>query len=309
MNLAHLHLLLNHFPTVGFSVGLGLFIVSLFGKNDNLKRTSLEIFFVIALLSIPVYLSGNAAQEVIKDLPGVSEELIAAHQDAALLAFVFMEITGLAAWLGLWRCRQISHLSARNQSAVLLLSVVTFALMARAADIGGEIRHPEITAEGTAGSGAEWLKTASIAKAFVIDNRWVWPLSETFHFIGLCLLFGVALLVNLRMLGVIKNVSFAALHRLLPWAVLGFGINYITGMLFFIANPGQYTQNTAFFWKIVFLLLSGMSVLYPTVFAEAWHLGSEDDPPLSAKVIAASSIFLWIGVIFFGRMLPYIGSE
>ena len=309
MNLAHLHLLLNHFPTVGFSVGLGLFIVSLFGNNNDLKRMSLVIFFVLALLAIPVYLSGNAAEEIIKDLPGVSQALIAAHQDAALLAFIFMELTGVAAWLGLWRLRQVSHVHARYLSAVLLLSIATFGLMARAADIGGEIRHPEITAEGSTASGSEWLKTASIAKAFVIDNRWVWPLSETFHFIGLCLLFGIVLLINLRMLGVIRNISFAALHRLLPWAVLGFGINYITGMLFFIANPGQYTQNTAFFWKIVFVLVAGISVLYPTLFAEAWEMGSEDDPPLSAKFVAASSIFLWIGVIFFGRMLPYIGSE
>ena len=38
MNLTHLHLLLNHFPTVGFGIGMGLFLVSLFRKGDDLKR-------------------------------------------------------------------------------------------------------------------------------------------------------------------------------------------------------------------------------------------------------------------------------
>ncbi len=57
MNLAHLHLLLNHFPTIGFGIGLGLFLVSLFGKNEELKRASLVILFLIAVIAIPTYLS------------------------------------------------------------------------------------------------------------------------------------------------------------------------------------------------------------------------------------------------------------
>ena len=57
---------------------------------------------------------------------------MAAHQDAALLAFVFMEITGAFAWLGLWQYRRMAKAAGWNISAILLLSVVTFALMARA---------------------------------------------------------------------------------------------------------------------------------------------------------------------------------
>ena len=48
-----------------------------------------------------------------------------------------------------------------------------------------------------------------------------WPALETLHFIGLTLLIGVVLLIDLRMLGVMKNVCFPSLHRLLPWALLG----------------------------------------------------------------------------------------
>ena len=87
MNLAHLHLLLNHFPTVGFGVGLGLFMVALAAKSDTLKQAGLGIFFLIALLTIVVYLSGNAADLAIGKLPGVSASLISVHEDAALLAY------------------------------------------------------------------------------------------------------------------------------------------------------------------------------------------------------------------------------
>src|SRR4051812_45229086 len=108
MNLAHVHLLLNHFPTIGFGIGLGLFLVGLIGKNNYLQQVSFVVLFLIALLAIPTYMSGNAAQEIVKERPEVSAGLVMAHEDAALLAFIFMEITGFLAWLGLWQFRLIS---------------------------------------------------------------------------------------------------------------------------------------------------------------------------------------------------------
>ena len=310
--LTHLHLLLNHLPTVGFSLGLGLFFVALAAKSDDLKRTSLSIFFLIGLLTIPTYMSGKAAQQAITGQDGVSEVLIEAHQDAALWAMVFMEITGFTAWLGLWQFRRISRMARWNSPIVLILSILTLAVMTRTANIGGEIRHAEIrettATEGTVNGGAGWLRTASIA-SFVNTTSWAWPATETLHFMGLCLLLGVVLAVNLRVLGVMKNVSFAALHKLLPWAILGFGINVITGLLFFVSVPEQYTQNRALQWKILLILLAAANILYFTMFEEAWAVQLGDDAPLKAKIIAACTILLWVGVIYLGRMMPFIGGS
>src|SRR5579864_760781 len=311
MNLAHVHLLLNHFPTVGFGVGLGLFVFTLFAKNEDLKRTSFIIFVLMALVAFAAYVSGNAAQMVVKGRDGISDAVIKAHQDAALLAFIFMEITGALAWLALWQYRQTSSMQRWTKAAVLILSIVSFGLMAQAANLGGEIRHPEIVAGGNPAANLQpsFIETATIVASFVIDNPWVWPGAETLHFIGLSLLFGVVLMVNLRMLGVIRVVPFSAMHRLLPWGMFGLGINTATGMLFFVAKPEQYTYNLAFQWKVVFLLLAGANLLFLTVFDDAWVFGEGDEPALPVKLVAAFSIFLWVGVIFFGRMLPYIGSE
>ena len=136
----------------------------------------------------------------------------------------------------------------------------------------------------------------------------MWPVCETLHFIGLSLLLGVVLLVDLRMLGVMRNVSFATLHRLLPWGILGFGVNVMTGMMFFIAAPEQYTQNGAFHWKIAFVLIAGANALYFTMFDETWTLGPQDDAPLTAKFAAVSALFLWVAVMFCGSMLPFLGN-
>ena len=310
MNLPHVHLLLNHFPTIGFSIGLGLFLVALAAKSDDLKRASLGVFFVMALLTIATYVSGNAAAEAIKGRPGFSDALIGSHESAALLAYLFMEITGFLAWLGLWQFRQISRLPGWNMAAVLILSIVTFGLMANAANIGGEIRHPEIQSpQETAADGAGGPTMAKSIGEFVTGHTWVWPACETLHFVGLCLLFTVVLLVDLRILGMAKKLSFASLYQLLPWGMLGFGINLVTGTMFFIGTPGQYTNNIAFYWKVAFIMLAGMNALYFMFFDETWAVGPGADAPLSAKFVAASTIFLWLGVLFFGHMLPFIGNS
>jgi uncharacterized membrane protein len=303
VNLAHLHLLLNHFPTVGLAIALGLLLASLLKKSEDLKQASFVAFFLIALVAIPAYLTGSAAQVVLQDQPDVSQQVMAAHQDAALLALILLEITGLVAWIALWRFRRW------HQAGVLVLAIVTFGLMARAANIGGHIRHPEILAEGSSAPVPGWPRTAAAGAALVLDNPWVWPICEVFHFVGLCLLFGVVLLVNLRLLGFVKGVAFADVNRLLPWAMVGLGINIVTGMLFFLAAPEQYTQNPAFVWKIGLILIAGVTLLYSTMSEQAGGLTPEDRAPLTGRIIAAGSICLWIGVIFLGRFLPYLGSE
>jgi hypothetical protein len=319
-NSAHLHLLLNHVPTIGFGLGLALFAVGFFADNDVLKRTGLVLFFVIANVAIATYVTGNAAEAVLRGTgpdaafpPGVAAGAIRAHEDAALVAFGFMEVTGFFAWLALWQRRRVAQLAAWNTVVVLLLAVITFGLMARAAEKGGHINHPEIAAEGQASGGDEGLDvgTARTLGLFVNGSSgqtWVWAACETIHFIGLCLLFTVVVIVNARMLGMIRGVSFAAVYQLLPIGMLGFGLNLITGMMFFIAAPGQYVHNITFFWKIVFVVIGGLNVLYFMLVDEAWKVGAGDEAPAMAKVAAASAIVVWVTVLFCGHMLPFIGN-
>lgn len=302
MNGAHLHLLLNHIPTVGFAAALVLFVAGLMKKSGDLTQASLIAFFVNALLAIPAYVSGNAAEFILRDQPGISARVLAAHQDAALLGFLFIQMTGLVAWVALWRVQRWTI------PALLALSVATFAAMASAANIGGGIRHPEILAGETAVSAA-WPEFAAMGMAFIVNSPWVWPICEILHFVGLCLLFGIVSLVNLRMLGFIEGVAFADLNRLLPWAVVGLVINLITGMLFVLASPDQYTQNAAFGWKIGLIVVAGATLLYPIVSVEIRTLKQDAKASMVARCVAAGSICLWIGVIFLGRFLPYLGSE
>ena len=185
--------------------------------------------------------------------------------------------------------------------------------MAQAANLGGAIQHPEIlTLQEAAHPGqpfvnVAWLKTAAL-RSFVNDTGWVWPACEAIHFIGLGLSFGVVLLINLRLLGMMKALSFADVHRTLPWGMLGFAANFVTGMLFFIGVPAQYTTNVSFHWKMLFLLLLGVNLIYLTSLDHVWFVKRGEDAPGTVKVMAGLTIFFWFSVVYFGRMLPYIGG-
>jgi hypothetical protein len=312
MNLAHLHLLLNHVPTVGSVVALGLLLLALARRNEHLTHVGLEVLFVIAVLTLPVYMSGVAAHREMRELPDLSDNAIRVHQDAALAGFAVTEFAGFVAWIALWQTRRRGRPARGLVAAVMLLSIVALAIMARAANLGGDIRHPEIRtdlAAGATASAGEPRFATTVIGEYMVNSRWAWPAAEAVHFLGFSLSFGVLLTVNLRILGVMRQVAFADVHRLLPWGMLGFGINLITGMLFFIGQPKQYIDSAPFYWKVVFLMVAGANFLYLTVFTKAW---TEDrdrrwDASLADKAMAVSSIVAWLVVLYGGRMLPFLG--
>ena len=152
---------------------------------------------------------------------------------------------------------------------------------------------------------AVWLASTDFSK-LMVQNKWWWAFMMDMHFIGLTLLVGVIGALDLRVLGFPKELPIAPLHRLVPWAIAGFGINLVTGILAFIGMPLFYTYDTAFWLKMLAILLAGLNVgaFYLTgVFHKVERLGPGEDAPLSAKLIAASSMFLWFSVIILGRYI------
>ena len=318
LNFAHVHLLLNHLPTIGFGIGFCLYLAAYFGKNEHLKKTSIVLLFLIAVLALPTYMSGNAAERALcperKCPADVSVNAIRAHEDAALFAFLLMEATGFFAWLALWQLRRKAQIASWNWNLILVLALASFGLMAAAANEGGEIRHTEIRAVQEAGAPPEpeYTGIARQVGAVIAGNTgigWLWPAAEAIHFIGLTLLFVVVLVVDLRVLGMAKGLSFPAVYQLLPLGMLGFVLNLVTGMMFFLASPGQYTNNPEFHRKVLFIVLAAVNVLYFMLVDETWVVGPNEDAPVRAKVAAVVAIYLWIGILYYGNMLPFLGNS
>jgi uncharacterized membrane protein len=314
VNLAHLHLLLNHFPIIGTLVGVGLFLFSLVGKNDDLKRAGLITLAVMALISLPAFFSGIGAQGAIQKITGVSAALIDRHEGAAILALLFMEITGALSVAGLWQSYKFSTPARWNVAAVLVFSLITVGLMTRVGTTGGDVRHPEIgdssnpaANEGTLGSIVHAFEPSpdKLTKLMTVNKYW-WAFMMDLHFIGLAMIVGAVGALDLRMLGFAKALPIASVHRLVPWALAGFGINVATGVMAFIGMPAYYTYDIAFWMKILAVLLLGLNAaaFYLTnTFKVVEHMGPGEDAPPPAKIIAASSLLLWVAVITLGRYI------
>jgi hypothetical protein len=315
-NLAHLHLLLNHFPTIGLTVAFVLLIVSILSDSeamtrDTMRPTAFGILFGIAVMTLPVFTTGLAAEGAIEKLPGISKEAIAAHEDSALIAFTLLELAGAAAWFGLWRWRRTQRIPPALTATVFILSAVSLGLMTVAASIGGGIRHPEILADPQANV-ATIFSGSSGAVSFFVNGRghqWVWPTLESAHFVGMTLWFGVLFVANLRLMGWLARIPYSGLHRLLPWALLGFGVNEVSGMMFYVATPKGYTTNVVFYWKLIFLLIAAADLLYLTVWPAAWKVEAGTRTHVRERAIGACALFSFVAVMYCGRMLPFLGNS
>jgi hypothetical protein len=155
-----------------------------------------------------------------------------------------------------------------------------------------------------------WLvRTLVSAKPIgrLMHSRWGWPAAESIHFIGLSLLVGTIVLFDLRLLGMARRISIAALHKLVPWGLLGYGINLVSGACFLMAEPDQYIYNPAFHFKMLFMAVAGFNALSFYLVAARRTMGAdaEEGIPRSARIIAATSILMWIAIIVCGRLLTF----
>jgi uncharacterized membrane protein len=155
MNWPHIHLLLNHVPVLGTIFGLALLGYGVLRGSEALKRTALGVFVAVALLALPVYFTGEPAEEVVESAAGVSKAAIDAHEAFALISLIGVEVLGVIALAGLMLARRGRPVASEVTGAALVVSLAVAALMAKTANLGGQIRHEEIRAGAPPANGAE----------------------------------------------------------------------------------------------------------------------------------------------------------
>jgi len=162
INWAHVHLMINHFPVVGVLGAILLFLYGVVRKSREIKVVSLGVFVLLALITIPVFLTGEGAEGVVKNIPGVTEDYIGRHEEMASYALVLMELLGATAFLGLFLFRRYGNIPKWIIVLVLILSLITAFVMGVTANFGGQIRHTEIRADFSGPPAQEPVKLSSI---------------------------------------------------------------------------------------------------------------------------------------------------
>ena len=135
----------------------------------------------------------------------------------------------------------------------------------------------------------------------------------------LCLAIGVACFAaavgvvgffDLRLHGLFRRVPLNAAWSLMPWGKLGFALAAMTGVTFFIGAPDQYVNNIAFYAKLAFLLIAGLNAAaFEIFYSDAVKASAAvNATPLVFRAIAVVSMVSWFFVIYWGRMLPFVGN-
>jgi hypothetical protein len=142
----------------------------------------------------------------------------------------------------------------------------------------------------------------------MVNIFWMFPMMETVHFLGLTVMFGALLLVDLRVIGLVKFINMHEAMKFIPVAIIAFAVNLISGIAFLCADPFRYFPNIGFQWKMGMIVIAGLNALWFWFgeHKELTRLADGEDAPFRAKVIALASIVIWVIVIILGRMLPYL---
>ena len=147
MNDAHWHLVVNHFPIIGTILALGILITGLFLKNNSVKNTAYILFIVAAIFALFSMQTGEGAEEMVEDFPGIGKAIIHEHEELAeKLALVLYAMGGLSL-LALF-LNFIKNTKEKLVSFFILgLGVASLFLIQKVGTTGGEIRHTEIRAD------------------------------------------------------------------------------------------------------------------------------------------------------------------
>ena len=156
---------------------------------------------------------------------------------------------------------------------------------------------------------ALWIEGTSLSKA-LFDTPWLWPLCESLHFIGLAALIGGAGLLDLRLLGFFRGIPIRDIKAFMPFAIGGFVVNVITGLLFIVMQAHLYLTGPVWWFKMGFIGLAGLNAMFfeTRLSQQALTLDNEADTPLSMKIVGGLSLFSWFAALYLGRMLPYLGT-
>lgn len=168
MDIAYLHIVLNHLPIIGVPFGIGMLLLGLLAKNDSIKRAALFSFVILGILTVPVYLTGQGGEDFVEDLAGVSEVAIEDHERMATFALISVGLLSLFSLFillkygGIFelfrgRRREESRLldgeaqadSTRGPvpgwvvAATLIIALAAAGILGYTGKLGGKIRHTE----------------------------------------------------------------------------------------------------------------------------------------------------------------------
>jgi len=144
MNGAHIHLILGHIPIVGAGFTTLLLLFALVNKSRDIKQSSLWFAVITGVAALVTYLTAESAENIVKKIPGITEDIIEPHETLALyylLSLLFIAVVALA---GLFLSRASVSVLHKFVIIIFILNILATLLAVQTGISGGKIRHTEI---------------------------------------------------------------------------------------------------------------------------------------------------------------------
>ena len=150
MNQTHIHLLVTHLPIFGSLLGGIVLAYGLWTKSNQTKNAAYILLIISSIGAGIGYLTGEAAEETVENIAGVSETIVEEHEEFALIALVSLIVLGVASIVGLFLTSRKSSSIRSVALVILFMSLISFGLVAWTGYLGGQIRHTEISSNPAA---------------------------------------------------------------------------------------------------------------------------------------------------------------
>jgi len=145
-----------------------------------------------------------------------------------------------------------------------------------------------------------WYENGLVG-VFIRESLWGYPIVLSSHAVGMATVMGVAVALNMRVLGFAKGLSIQAFDKLFLVGWLGFIINLVSGIILFAGNASVYTFQWTFQLKIGAIIVGG--ILMKVVMSAV----RENKPESTQKLLAGISMACWMIGMITGRLMAYIG--
>ena len=152
-----------------------------------------------------------------------------------------------------------------------------------------------------------WMESTAYSE-WIVAGLVGWPLMLSMHAVGLAIVVGIVLVLNLRMLGLFRPIPYVAISDLMTYAWIGIALNIFSGFSLFMAQATFYITNFPFLTKISFIILGIANVHYTqkVLRREATMWDTSDAVPQISVVLAGTSLIFWVLVVVGGRLIAYL---
>ncbi len=157
-------------------------------------------------------------------------------------------------------------------------------------------------------STCQWVDSTRLS-AIIRQSNWLFATLDTFHTLGIVLVAGTIMLVDLRLLGLsLRNVPVAQMvSRIVPATLWGFVLMLVSGGLLFASEAVKLYHSPAFRIKLLLLGMAGINafIFHRTIFRDVAQWEPASIAPARARLAGLLSLILWIGIIAAGRAIAY----